>query len=259
MVLLPRVARGVHGGVRRTVRWVGYRGGMTPEILLVPSSVTLVPGATGRSEVARDERDALVGALARTLAAAAQGVATARGATSLAPDGIRGVRVVVVAPAPVSRSRTTDGGMPDLGAVGVAGVVDRASLDIAPRGAGNPDPEPHGVRLHVPASVVTILLRLAGWRGPIRTVEIGGDEAVAGEPRLAPELLWTGPQDEVDGDPAPVLVFTTLSGHARGTDSPRDSGDGRSGNDVEPSGVPELLRRADRTVAALYRDAVSGS
>ena len=223
---------------------------MTPEILLVPSSVTLVPGATGRSEVARDERDALVGELAGAIARAA------RGATGMPLEKTRGVRVVVVAPAPVVGSRTTDDGMPDLGAVGVS---DLAYRGLAPLGSGSPDLEPHGVPLHVPASVVTVLLRLAGWLGPIRTVEIGAGAAAGEETGIGPEGPWTGARDAVDGDLVPVLVFTTLAGHARDTVAPGEVVDDRSGNDVEPSGVPELLRRADRAVAALYRDTVSAS
>src|SRR5690606_36189421 len=91
---------------------------MTPEILLVPSGVTLVPGATGRADVARAEREAAVDALARALARAE------RRATGSVQHPGDGVRVTVVAPAPVETSRTVDDGVPDLGAVGILDAAD---------------------------------------------------------------------------------------------------------------------------------------
>ncbi|MEP7765264.1 hypothetical protein [Sanguibacter sp. 25GB23B1] len=218
---------------------------MALSILLVPSSVTLVPGATGRTDVAHDERESVVVELRRAIAAAFGRTAASSSTPALGP------RLTVVAPAPTTGVRTTDDGVPDLGASGLLG--DTLSLDVPSRpGVGRsalPAPQP-GVRLHTAASVVTVLLRLAGWSGSIRTVEIGG----------GPPTDTTGPASwpiEAGAHVAPesaeergLLVFTTVVGDV-GT-----SGSSPSAGTV-PSGIPELLLRADRTVTALYRSLVT--
>lgn len=205
---------------------------MASSILLVPSSVMLVPGATGRTDVAHDEREAVLGELRRTIAGALERAAT--GSVTSA----HGVRLTVVAPAPLDGVRTTDDGEPDLGASG---------LLVAPTEVGSPPAagERQQVRLHTAASVVTVLLRLAGWRGSIRSVEVGG---VADED--ARQLVDSGVLLGPEGDEAHVLVFTTL---LELTDEPT----GAPSGGAVPSGVSAGLLRADRAVAALYRSVVA--
>lgn len=217
---------------------------MTPEILLVPSGVTLVPGVTGRADVARAEREAAVEALARALAR------TARRASGTVQHPGGAVRVTVVAPAPVETSRTTDDGVPDLGAAGFLHGTDDGRT---------------GPALHVAASVVTVLLRLAGWHGPIRTLEVGGSE-VGGSEDGGSEVgtdgtsvgrPWSGsglgPEDPAGG-PVDLLVFTTLAARLPGS-APTDPD--RSPDGAAPLGAPDRLRRADRRVSELHRAAVA--
>lgn len=221
---------------------------MASSILHVPSSVMLVPGATGRTDVAHDEREAVLTELRRTIAAVLVPGAT----TSTTP--LHGVRLTVVAPAPLDGVRTTVDGTPDLGASGllvapgsgdVPGTLSRASQ------TGGESPPAAGaqrqVRLHTAASVVTVLLRLAGWRGSVRSVEVG-----AGAGEAASRHIDSGVLLAPGGEEPHVLVFTTL---LELTDEPT----GVPSAGAVPSGVSARLLRADRAVAALYRSVVASA
>lgn len=192
----------------------------------------LVPGATGRTDVAHDERRAVVAELRSALAAAHTRASRTTGRT--------GVRVVVVAPAPVSGVRTTDDGVPDLGAHG----LERGALpgDVQLRQVRDGTVEELDVMLHTAASVVTVLLRRAGWNGPIRSVEVGGSPGEPGAGRTAPQPIDADMLLSSDDGAHRFLVFTTVSG------LPEEP----SGRAV-PSGISDLLRRADRTVSEVYR------
>lgn len=162
---------------------------MTPEILLLEASATLVPGATGRVDVAREARAAVVDGLCRALAVAAG-----------SGDGGHAVEVVVVAPAVALRARWTDEGVADLGALGL--------LEPAPVPAAS-----SAVRLGQAASVAHVLLHLAGWTGTATTLEVGG------------EVLDPGDVDRVvrgtlGAEVGRLVVFATVSTGVAGSSRP---------------------------------------
>lgn len=122
----------------------------------------LLPGATGRADLRSAERAALVDSLAEALARSGASGSTAEdGGTLVLP-------VLVLAPARQSL-RTTEG-RADLGALGLDPAV--LAQGLGARALGTASTE-------TPSLAVT-LLALAGWRGPVETVERGGLEAETG-------------------------------------------------------------------------------
>lgn len=128
----------------------------------------LLPGATGRADLRSAERAALVDSLAEALARSGASGSTAEdGGTLVLP-------VLVLAPARQSL-RTTEG-RADLGALGLDPAV--LAQGLGARALGTASTETPS--LDVVASVAVTLLALAGWRGPVETVERGGLEAETG-------------------------------------------------------------------------------
>ena len=140
----------------------------------------LLPGATGRADLRSAERAALVGSLAEALAGSGaldpvpeDGDDAARGAPSApgAPSGPDVPPVLVVAPA--RRSLRTTEGRADLGALGLDPAALPGGLGARALRVGSPG----SPSLDVVATVAVTLLALAGWHGPVETVERGGPEA----------------------------------------------------------------------------------
>ncbi|ACZ22229.1 hypothetical protein Sked_23140 [Sanguibacter keddieii DSM 10542] len=128
----------------------------------------LLPGATGRADLRSAERAALVGSLSEALArSGATGSSPEDGGTAVLPVP----SVLVVAPA--RRSLRTTDGRADLGALGLDRAALPSGLDARALGTGSPETP----SLDVVAGVAVTLLALAGWHGPVETVERGGPEA----------------------------------------------------------------------------------
>ena len=169
---------------------------------LVPDTVLLVPGASGVTDVHPDLRAHALDAVRSVLA--------------------RGVeRVVVVAPGsaptPPGPARVVPG--PVRASLAAAGIPDRA---LAWSGAGRASAaaaEPVPPTVGVPASVAVLLLREAGWTGPVDVVETA--PAVAAGPATAERLRATGREVVLDRSARTGLVVVGSLSARHGPDAPR--------------------------------------
>lgn len=124
----------------------------------------LIPGATGRADLRSSERAAIVTALAGALDGALAGALDGADTGAGSADSVLPVLVV----APARRSYQTSVGRPDLGALGLDPAVVHGALGQAPLVGTVATPS-----LDVVAGVAVTLLRLAGWHGPVETIELG--------------------------------------------------------------------------------------
>ena len=152
---------------------------------LVPHTVLLVPGAAGAADPLAEVRAAAVGAVNELMAAA--------------PD-----RLVVVTPQPQGPPRWLPSPRPSLAA---AGIDDD---DLGWAGTVPADALAH----EVGTSVAMLLLRAAGWTGPVSAVSVATEDA-AGLHDLGAGLV-------VGGERVALLLAATLSAR-RGPASPLDA------------------------------------
>lgn len=163
---------------------------------LVPHTALLVPGAAGAADPLDTVRSASLAAIHELTAAS--------------PD-----RVVVVAPQPPGSPRLLSGSLrPSLAAAG----IDDDALGWDPRSEGAPhDDGPRSdlgnveVNPGVGASVALLLLRAAGWTGPVSAVTVATEDA-AGLRDLGAELV-------VGAERVALVLAATLSAR-RGPDAP---------------------------------------
>ncbi|MGY4646103.1 hypothetical protein [Cellulomonas sp. URHB0016] len=120
---------------------------------LVPDTALLVPGAAGAADPAADLREAALRAVAKAVSAAS--------------------RVVVVAPGSAVREL----GGTVRASLGPAGVPDAMLGWPAPVRTLVGPPGDDGP-LGVPAAVALHLLARTGWEGPLRVVEVAGDDGL---------------------------------------------------------------------------------
>lgn len=181
---------------------------------LVPDTVLLVPGASGRTDVLGDLR--------------AHALAAVRAVLARAPRS-----VVVVAPGtgPDARDPVRDTPGPVRASLAPAGVPDRwVRWGDPATSTGAGDGSGTGTTVGPAASVAVLLLSEAGWRGPVRVVETTSAAAATGEPEVRARLAATGRGLAGDGGahapdgpgPAGVALVVVGSLSARhGPDAPR--------------------------------------
>ncbi|MFS0702554.1 hypothetical protein AB6N24_21465 [Cellulomonas sp. 179-A 4D5 NHS] len=209
---------------------------------LVPDTVLLVPGASGRTDVHADLRTHALAAVRAVLACDLGRVVVVAPGRGLDDGG-----PVRVTPGPVRASlaaagipdgalrwrdavRTPESGGPvDAGAPDTDGAAAGArDSDGAAAGARNSEPldasapdhaAPAPPAVGVSASVAVLLLREAGWTGPVDVVETA--PAARGDGASASRLAGTGRALAPDGSLRTGLVVVGSLSARHGPDAPR--------------------------------------
>ncbi|MBB2925091.1 hypothetical protein [Cellulomonas cellasea] len=173
---------------------------------LVPDTVLLVPGASGATDVHPDLRRHALDAVRAVLARGPERVVV------VAPGaGVEAGQSVRVTRGPV-RASLAAAGIPDRALEWVGGAGARARSDGE---AGVTQP----ARVGVSASVGVLLLRAAGWSGPVDVVETA--PPTSADPGPAARLAATGRDLVADGSPRTGLVVVGSLSARHGPDAPR--------------------------------------
>lgn len=199
---------------------------------LVPDTVLLVPGASGRTDVHADLRTHALAAVRAVLGCGLGRVVVVAPGRGLDDGG-----PVRVTPGPV-RASLAAAGIPD-GALrwrdavrtpACGGPADAGARDSDGAAAGARDSEPPDASapdhatptppaVGVSASVAVLLLREAGWAGPVDVVETA--PAARADGASATRLAGTGRALAPDGSPRTGLVVVGSLSARHGPDAPR--------------------------------------